>query len=65
MESLQAVGEALRTKLKTDVCFKLVRTRVFLRTGIDLDDIRREQDRDASLVTKVLGALSECGHRLA
>jgi len=64
VENLRAVGEALRRKVGTDVAFKLVRTRVFLRTGVDLGEVRKEQDSDPALVAKVLTALRDCGHRL-
>jgi hypothetical protein len=65
VQSLHEVGDALRKKLKTEISFKLVRTRVFLRTGIDLGEVSREQDGDRALVSKVLLALSECGHNLS
>ncbi len=63
-ESLSAIGAALRRRTKTDVAFKLVRTRVFLRTGIDLGAVERGQEGDPASVAKVLAALSECGHRV-
>ena len=62
LDSLQSIRDALRLRLKTDVTFKLVRTRVFLRTGLDLDSFLPAQNRDAAVVAKVLGALRECGH---
>jgi ribosomal protein L31E len=64
VESLRTVGEALRRKVRTEVTFKLVRTRVFLRTGVDLNEVRLDQDLDQALVAKVLTALRDCGHRL-
>jgi hypothetical protein len=64
VESLRAVSEALRREVRNEVTFKLVRTRVFLRTGVDLGEVRREQDCDPAMVTKVLAALRDCGHRL-
>ena len=64
-ENLQSIRDALRRRLKTEVTFKLVRTRVFLRTGIDLDSILPAQNHDAVVVAKVLGALRECGHVLS
>ena len=64
VETLSAIGAALRRKVRSDVSFKLVRTRVFIRTGIDLDAVDRRQDSDPAAVTKVLDALRECGHAL-
>jgi hypothetical protein len=44
---------------------KLVTTRVFLRTGVNLKQIRPEQNDNVAVVTKVIGALAAVGHSLS
>ena len=44
---------------------KLVTTRVFLRTGVNLKQIRPDQNANDAVVMKVIGALAAVGHTLS
>lgn len=65
MRNLTEVQSALRDKVGGEDALKLVHTRVFLRTGVNLKQVRPEQDADAGTVGKVLGALAALGYALS
>ena len=65
MRTLDDVQRALRTRVGSDDALKLVTTRVFLRTGVNLKQVRPDQNADAAVVTKVIGALAAFGHPLS
>lgn len=64
LRTLDDVQRALRARVGTDDALKLVATRVFLRTGVNLKQVRPDQNDDAAVVTKVIGALASFGHPL-
>jgi|1185.fasta_scaffold411453_1 hypothetical protein len=64
MRTLDDVQRALRARVGSDDAMKLVTTRVFLRTGVNLKQVRPEQNANAAVVTKVMGALAAVGHPL-
>ena len=64
LRTLDDVQRALRARVGTDDALKLVTTRVFLRTGVNLKQVRPDQNADAAMVTKVIGALADFGHSL-
>ena len=65
LQTLQDVRRALHARTGTEEIPKLVNTRVFLRTGVNLMDIKPAQNSDAGLVAKVVTALSDFGHPLS
>jgi hypothetical protein len=65
LRTLDDVQRALRSRVGSDDALKLVTTRVFLRTGVNLRQVRPEQNADSALVSKVLGALVAFGHPLS
>jgi hypothetical protein len=65
LQTLDEVQRALRTRVGNDDAMKLVTTRVFLRTGVNLKQIRPEQNDNVAMVTKVIGALAAVGHSLS
>ena len=64
MRNLDDVQRALRARVSSDDALKLLTTRVFLRTGVNLKAVRPEQNSDAAVVAKVVGALAAFGHAL-
>ena len=64
MRTLDDVQRALRARVGSDDAMKLVTTRVFLRTGVNLKQVRPEQNADAAVISKVMGALAAFGHPL-
>ena len=64
MRTLDEVQRALRARVGSDDAMKLVTTRVFLPTGVNLKQVRPEQNANAAVVTKVIGALAAVGHSL-
>lgn len=64
MRTLDDVQRALRARVGSDDALKLVTTRVFLRTGVNLKQVRPDQNGDAAMITKVIGALADFGHSL-
>ena len=64
MRTLDDVQRALRARVGSDDALKLVTTRVFLRTGVNLRQVRPEQNGDDAIVAKVIGALAAFGHPL-
>lgn len=65
MKSLDDVQRALRTRVSSDDALKLLTTRVFLRTGVNLKQVRPEQNTDSVVVARVIGALAAFGHSLS
>ncbi|HWJ24257.1 MAG TPA: hypothetical protein VNS52_18005 [Gemmatimonadaceae bacterium] len=65
MKSLDDVQRALRTRVSSDDALKLLTTRVFLRTGVNLKQVRPEQNTDSVVVARVIGALAAFGHPLS
>ena len=64
VRTLDDVQRALRERIGSDDAIKLVTTRVFLRTGVNLKQVKPEQNADATVVAKVVGALAAFGHSL-
>lgn len=64
MHTLEQVGHALRSRLGADEIPKLINTRVFLRTGVNLMDVKSVHNTDSAMITKVVGTLRELGHPL-
>lgn len=64
MRTLDDVQRALRARVGSDADLKMVTTRVFLRTGVNLKQVRPEQNDDAAVITRVVGALAAFGHSL-
>lgn len=64
MRSLEDVQRALRLRVGGDDALKLLNTRVFLRTGVNLKQVRPDQNTDAAVVAKVLTGLAALGHSL-
>ena len=64
MQTLDDVQRALRARVGNDDALKLVTTRVFLRTGVNLKQVRPDQNADTAVITKVVGALAAFGHSL-
>ena len=64
MRTLDDVQRALRERIGSDDAMKLVTTRVFLRTGVNLKQVKPEQNADAAVIAKVVGALAAFGHSL-
>ena len=65
MKSLDDVQRALRTRVRSDDALKLLTTRVFLRTGVNLKQVRPEQNTDSVVVARVISALAAFGHPLS
>ena len=65
LRTLDDVQRALRTRVGSDDAMKLVTTRVFLRTGVNLKQIRPDQNANDAVVMKVIGALAAVGHSLS
>ena len=61
INSLDALGVALREKLPAQTHFHTINTRLILQTGVNLKKIRPEQNLDPVLIGKVLEALSRMG----
>ena len=64
MGNLNDVQRALRAQLPTDDMLKLVSTRVFLKTGVNLAMIKPEQNADPTAVMKVTTALAALGYAI-
>ncbi len=60
--SLETVRLAFARRIADEVLRDLVNTRVFLRTGVNLKQIRPDQLRDPLLIAQVLEALREFGY---
>ena len=64
VNSLEEVQQAFRVRVPNDVLRGLINTRIFLRTGVNLKAVEKEQNADLELVTTVLRALDEFGYNL-
>ena len=65
LPTIAAIVETLTRRLEKDgLAFGPVSTRVALRTGVSLRNIRPDQMKDPALIQKVLEALSEMGFKL-
>ncbi|MBI5544385.1 MAG: hypothetical protein HY901_10875 [Deltaproteobacteria bacterium] len=66
LKRLSQVKTALEQALRSAEPWKLsfLITRVALRTGINLSEIREEQERDSAAVSKVLETLKSMGYQL-
>jgi len=65
LRTLDDVQRALRARVGNDDAMKLVTTRVFLRTGVNLKQVRPDQNADSAVIAKVIGALAAFGHPLS
>jgi hypothetical protein len=65
VRTLSDVHRALSAKLGKEDIVRLVTTRVFLRTGVNLKQIRQEQNADQNVVASVIGALDGMGYSLS
>jgi hypothetical protein len=65
VESLDQIKKQLTVSLGNPGLFSLVNTRLILRTGVDLGDIRPENNRNPEAITKVLGVLTAMGYGLS
>ena len=61
INSLEALGAALREKLSAQTHFHTINTRLILQTGVNLKKIKPEQNLDPLLIGKVLEALGRMG----
>jgi hypothetical protein len=65
LPTITAIVETLTRRLEKDgLSLGPVSTRVALRTGVSLRNIRPDQMKDPALIQKVLEALSEMGFKL-
>jgi hypothetical protein len=64
VHTLEQIGQNLRAQLGTANIPKLLNTRIFLRTGVSLADVRPTQNADPSMIEKVAGALRDFGYTL-
>ena len=62
--TLEALAEAVRTKLAVPTEFMIFNTRVILQTGVNLRRIRADQNQDLALLRKVHAALHKLGVRI-
>ncbi len=65
MHTLHDVRRAFHARTGAEEIPKLVNTRIFLRTGVNLMDIKPAQNHDTVLVAKVVTALRDFGHPLS
>lgn len=65
IDSLDALGAALRTRLPLQSNFNVVNTRLILQTGVNLKKIRPDQNQDPVLIRRVLDALGRMGVGIA
>jgi hypothetical protein len=64
VRTLSEVHRALNAKLGKEDVFRMVTTRVFLRTGVNLKQIRQDQDADQKAIASVITALDGMGYSL-
>ena len=62
MNSLVEIREILTKALGNPALFSLVNTRIILKTGVDLANIRDDDDKSAEPVAKVLSCLDSMGY---
>lgn len=65
MQTLDEIRRALRARTGSEDVPKLLNTRVFLRTGVNLMDAKQARDRSPMMVAKVVGALNDFGYSLS
>jgi hypothetical protein len=61
---LEEVLPSLQRQMQNDLALRPLCTRVMLRTGVNLRELRPDQLHDTSLLSKVVGTLSEMGYPL-
>jgi hypothetical protein len=64
MQSLEEVKRSLSASLSSQALFSLINTRIILRTGVDLGEIKQAENRNPDSVAKVVTALSAMGYQL-
>ena len=64
LDTLEQVKLTLTSTLSSPALFSLVNTRVMLRTGVDLGEIKPAENRNQAAVSKVLTVLSAMGYSL-
>lgn len=64
LDTLGDVRDTFRDLVPNDALRGLINTRVFLRTGVNLKEIRPDQSARPELVGSVLKALAELGYTL-
>ena len=62
MKSLAEIRSTLESALGSSALFSLVNTRIVLKTGVDLAQIREGEDHSGESVAKVLTALQGMGY---
>jgi hypothetical protein len=62
MNSLGEIRKVLSAALANPAMFSLVNTRLILRTGVDLSDIKVADDRNPAAIAKVVTALKALGY---
>lgn len=62
--SLRETLQAVKAVIPNDVLRDIVITRIFVRTGVNLREIRPEQDRDPGIVEEVIKTFDEIGYPL-
>lgn len=64
MKSLSLVRERLKNMIPDSADFKLLDTRIMLRTGVSLLYFKDRQNEDEKLIGNVLTTLEELGYRV-
>jgi hypothetical protein len=64
VSSLEEVFVTLQRQLHNDLALRPLCTRVMLRTGVNLRELRPDQVADSALLGKVVSTLSEMGYPL-
>jgi hypothetical protein len=62
MENLSAVKSALEAEIGNPIAFKSVAVRIFLRTGVNLQEDTSALDADAEKVAEVQSEAREMGY---
>jgi hypothetical protein len=65
VESLDQIKRTLTASLGSPGLFSLINTRLILRTGVDLGDIKPEANHNREAISKVLGVLTAMGYGLS
>ena len=64
MKTLQEVLRALQARVPSDAQLGPVMLRIALRTGVNLKQIKPEQNGDLTTVSKVLAVVQELGYAI-
>jgi hypothetical protein len=64
MKSLSLLRERLKIMIPDSADFKLLDTRIMLRTGVSLLYFKDRQNEDENLIGNVLKTLEELGYRV-